>query len=178
MVGRGKLSFGHARFKSMMSCTHAPLTIGLLDHDYVGQPFRVINFSDDPNLEKFINLDLDCMLPILCKIPLLLLDGFPVWIDVQMTRWHLGQFLGPHQHWTWRCLCFLYEHYQLFLLLRWKGCVFVCHLVRSLPICTDWRSSFGFTFWSLETLSCFSPVSLLTSVIKTSIIMLSPLPLI
>ena len=54
--GRGKLSLGHARLMSVKLMQSRHLSFAFFDEYDVGQPFRVLHFSDRPCLEEFADL--------------------------------------------------------------------------------------------------------------------------
>jgi len=62
---------------------HSPFPIGLLNHDDIGEPLEIIDFSDKASSQKLLHFFHDGFIPFRGENPLLLLDGLLCWIDIQ-----------------------------------------------------------------------------------------------
>ena len=80
--GRGKLSLGHARLTSVKSMQSRHLPFAFFDEYDVGQPFRVLHFSDRPCLEELADLLINRFLSFWSEAPSFLLNWFEGWTDV------------------------------------------------------------------------------------------------
>ena len=69
---------------------HLPFPIGLLDYDDIGEPLRIIDFSDKTSGQKLLHLFHDSLIPFGGENPSLLLDGLLCWIDIQSMLYHLA----------------------------------------------------------------------------------------
>ena len=62
--------------------------VGLLDHDDVGQPLRIINFPDESSSQKLFYLFHNSLVPFKSENSSFLLDGLLGGVEIQLMLYH------------------------------------------------------------------------------------------
>ena len=83
--GEGKVVFRASSVNIGKINVESPFSIRLLDENHIGQPIRIIYFSDSSSLKKFADPFVDRLLPLWDKSSSLLLDWFEGGGDIQFV---------------------------------------------------------------------------------------------
>ena len=84
ILGKGKLSLGHALFKSMKSIHILHFSLDFFYHDDIGQPFGLVNLSNKSCSQELFYFFHNCFVSLWGKYLSLLLDGLLHWVNKTM----------------------------------------------------------------------------------------------
>ena len=103
ILGRRKLSFRQALFRSVKSTHIFHFLFAIFNHDNVGQPLRVIYFLDDVSGEQLVHFIHDCFVSFKSKNSSSLLDRLPLRIYIKKVlydvRWYARHiFMAPSKY--------------------------------------------------------------------------------